>query len=486
MRQNLVSPDVFSSRLNAVEALLRFPEETRTKDLNALAGELDSASASFANPTAAVAYAAFGGLVRIASTLAQWHDAVLEALPDADRFLRSAKARYQLWLKEYQGQAAADNLVQASGTLIDVSSLDDAVKVLNTIGGVPLPLGLLAQDLSFARIHGVQIDERPVAEPLELTVAFLKFEIDAVSVQYIHQLSPGEVHDLELEVRVSRWPKEHSELQLTPVSVEPASTYEFPVFKFARPAGDPPYILRQRARAILKASQGLHARPFEFKYAAEFLPPKAEQPVAIVGHRTLLIDGTDPSRSLCGYPAMDRRLVEFREVLRKVPGMAQSELLDLLTVLSTLFNLAGSAVQDALFPGKRLEAQFQLDVRTALRRNPSIGLELDEHANAAGGITDLSFHGIPIELKVENSTLFALEDGKRFVSQAASYAVAKGKKTAVLCVLDCSEKSGAPRDPAQLVGLESLENGVQVCVLVIQGNLQKPSALSRGSARQHL
>lgn len=484
MSQNLVLPDVFSSRLNAVEALLRFPAATGTEDLNALAGELDSTSASLASPTAAVAYAAFAGLVRIASTLAQWHDAVLSALPDADRFLRSAKARYQLWLKEYDGQAAAANLVQASGTLPDASSLDDAVRFLNAIGTVPLPLGMLAQDLSFARIQGQHLDERPIAKPLELTVAFLKFQIDSVSVQYIHQLTPGEVHDLELEVRVSRWPEEHSELQLTPVSVEPASTYEFPSFKFSRPAGEPPYILHQRARAILKASQGIHARPFEFKYAAEFLPPKSEQPVAIVGHRTLLIDGTDPSRSLCGYPAMDTRLIEFREVLRKVPGMAQSELLDLLTVLTALFNLAGSAVQDALFPGKRSEAQFQLDVRAALRRSPSIGIELDEHANAAGGITDLSFRGIPIELKVASSALFALDDGKRFASQAASYAVAKGKKIAVLCVLDCSGKSGPPRNPAQLVGFQSLENGVQVCVLIIQGNLQKPSALSRGSSHQ--
>ena len=484
MRQSLIQPNVFLARLNVVEALLRFPAGTGTEDLNALAGELDSTSVSLASPTSSVAYAAFAGLVRIAATLVQWHGAVLTALPDADRFLRSAKARHLLWLKEYEGQVAVARLIHASGTLPDVSSLDDAAKLLNAIGAVPLPLGMLAQDLSFARAHGPDLNERPRTEPLALTVAFLKFQVDSVDVQHIHQLTPGEVHDLELEVRVSRWPAERSELKLTPVSVEPASTYEFPSFTFSRPDVEPPYILHQRARAILKVSQGLHARPFEFKYAAEFLPPKSEQPIAIVGHRTLLIDGTDPSRSLCGYPAMDSRLIEFREALRKAPGMSQSELSALLTVLTVLFNLAGSAVQDALFPDKRSEAQFQLDVRAALRRSPSIGIELDEHANAAGGITDLSFRGIPIELKVENSALFGLEDGKRFTSQAASYAVAKGKKTAVLCVLDCSDKSGPPRDPARLVGLLPLENGVQVCVLVVQGNLQKPSALSRGSVHQ--
>ena len=316
MRQSLIQPDVFSSRLNAVEALLRFPAATGTEDLNALAGELDSTSVSLANPTAAVAYAAFAGLVRISAAVAEWHGAVLTALPDADRFLRSAKARHLLWLQEYEGQVAVARLVQASGTLPNVSSLDDAVRLLNAIGAVPLPLGMLAQDLSFARNLGPHVDERSRTEPLALTVAFLKFQIDSVDVQHIHQLTLGEVHDLELEVRVSRWPAEHSELQLTPVSVELASTYEFPSFSFARPDGEPPYVLHQRARAILKASRGLHARPFEFKYAAEFLPPKSEQPVAIVGHRTLLIDGTDPSRSSCGYPAMDSRLIEFREIGR--------------------------------------------------------------------------------------------------------------------------------------------------------------------------
>jgi hypothetical protein len=351
--------------------------------------------------------------------------------------------------------------------------------VLNAIGGVPLPMGMFLHAHPVTGVSGLGSEQESRPEPLALTVAFLKFQIDSVAAQHVHQLTPGEVHDLELEVRVSRWPEEHSELKLTPVSVEPASSYEFPSFRFARPAGEAPYILSQRARAILKASQGIHARPFEFKYLAEFLPSRSEQPVAIVGHRTLLIDGTDPSRSISGYPAMDRRLIEMRESLRRTLGMTTTELLDLLTVLTTLFNLAGCAVQDALFPGKRTEAQFQADVRGALRRNPNIGVDLDEHANAAGGITDLSFRAIPIELKVANTALFSVAEGKRFAAQAASYAVAKGKKTAVVCVLDCSEKAGPPRDPADLVQLVSLENGVQVCVLVIQGNLRKPSALSK-------
>lgn len=107
-------------------------------------------------------------------------------------------------------------------------------------------------------------------------------------------------------------------------------------------------------------------------------------------------------------------------------------------------------------------------------------------ATASGsqfGLPICRFVGSPLSRRL-SSVLFALEDGKRFVSQAASYAVAKGKKTAALCVLDFSSKSQPPRDPSQLVGLQTLENGIQVCLLVIQGNLPEPRALSRGSAHQ--
>ena len=43
----------------------------------------------------------------------------------------------------------------------------------------------------------------------------------------------------------------------------------------------------------------------------------------------------------CAAILMDRRLIELREALRRVPGIAQPELLDLLTILAALSNLAG-------------------------------------------------------------------------------------------------------------------------------------------------
>jgi hypothetical protein len=225
----------------------------------------------------------------------------------------------------------------------------------------------------------------------------------------------------------------------------------------------------------------MHARPFEFKYTAEFLLERGEQPVAVVGHRTLLIEGIDVSKfQICGYPVLDRKLFEIRDTLRRRSAVPQDETADALLVLALLCNVAGRAVQDAEFPGSWTESQFQSQLRKELRRNTLIGAHLDEHANGGGGITDLSLRGMPIELKVVKSLVADVGDCERYFAQTASYAVAKGKHTGILCVLDSSEKATSSRSIDSLLGLQlHKDSGVMICVIVIQGNLAKPSALSR-------
>jgi hypothetical protein len=161
-------------------------------------------------------------------------------------------------------------------------------------------------------------------------------------------------------------------------------------------------------------------------------------------------------------------------------SVPQGETADALHVLTPLCNLAGRAVQDAEFNGLWTEAEFQRHVRAELRRHPLIGSDLDEHAHGGGGITDLSLRGVPIELKVLKALVTSIDDCSPFLAQAASYAVAKSKRTAILCVLDTSKKTTPPMPAERLLGIE-LEptSGVAVCVLVIQGNLARPSALSR-------
>ena len=449
-------------------------------DLQQVAVDLDSQSISLASAAAASAYAALAALVRILDALLQWRWSVLNAQPEADRFLRTARERHRLWAEEYGNNHAAAALVASAAPISGLDGVAQVAPILQSVALVPLPIPVFEAERRPLFRNREETGEQKEA-PVDLTVAFLKFQFDGRPAIELQHLSPGEVHDLEIEVRVSRWPAEQGALLLTPVSVEPRSTYDFPSFRFDKPTGDAPYTLRQRGRAIVLLPQGMHARPFEFKYTAEFAPKRGEQPVAVVGHRTLLIEGTDVSKfQVSGYAGLDRRLFELRDALRRRPGIPQTETEDTLLLLGPLCNLAGRAVQDAEFPGAWSEAQFQKHVRAELRRNALIGSKLDEHAHAAGGITDLSLGGIPIELKVERSQITSIDDCEKYFAQTASYAVAKGKRTSVLCVLDASEKISAPVAPESLLDVRVHDKtNVGICVLVIQGHLAKPSALSR-------
>ena len=94
----------------------------------------------------------------------------------------------------------------------------------------------------------------------------------------------------------------------------------------------------------------------------------------------------------------------------------------------------------------------------------------------------MSFKGIRLELKSECDKPLTLGDCKKFVGQAASYAVASGKRIALLCVLDCSKKERAPFPVEDGIGIlmdQQASSTTFVITLLLQGNLMRPSDLSR-------
>jgi hypothetical protein len=267
------------------------------------------------------------------------------------------------------------------------------------------------------------------------------------------------------------------------VSIEPAGTCMLPKFSIPAPMGEGPFRLTQKGRAVLIVPQHFGARPFQFKYVARFVPATSEQPVDTAGQRTLLLEGVDSTRHpRTGYGNLDRKLIAIRDHLRATFGIGQEEVADALTVATPLANLAGQARQDNRFKAAMSESEFQKKVRQLLRSRSEIGAELDEHPHAAGGITDLPFRGIRLELKVEDTQNMTLTDCDRFLGQTASYVAANGKRLGVLCVLDCSTK----KRPAFLAGdgigvlvHKQSETPISVIAILIQGNLPPPSSFSR-------
>ena len=478
MQSEVILSQIYRSRLMATDSLRE--ADPSPEALVVAANELDEASARLESTDVSTAYAALAGLLRILSSLVEWRSAVLSAGVDADRFARSAKARYALWKEEYAEVEVVQPLLEASRLIETADAIGDVGTIQQQLSGVPLPIGMFGKDFAYRTRSRVKNEDDSRA-PVELAVAFLKFLINGEPVSVVHQLEPKRVHDLELEIRISRWPDDAQQLQLVPVSIEPKSSYDFPTFTIDRPQGEAPFVVVDRGRAALNIAQSLQARPFEFKYAASFLPSAVEQPVAVTGHRTLLVEGFDfASDSISGYRSMDPTILKLRDLVRRSGSVSSADLENALTVFVALANLAGRAVQDAEFDGVWPEARFQDHVRQDLRRNPRIGVDLDEHANAGGGITDLSFKGVPIELKSEARSRVTLAGCETFAEQTAAYAVAKGKRVGILCVLDCSPKTSAP-DPAEgglhLIAKRTRSGPVQILLAIVQGNLARPSRL---------
>ena len=143
--KNSLSSESLQPRLQAVEALAAIAQgQWPPHDLKLLAVALDSVSVNLSSAAAATAYNAFSGIVRIVDMLAHWRRAVLDAEPDADRFLRSARERHRLWLDDYRHSDATTDLRAATEGLTTLESTDQVADIARALTGVPLPIGIFA------------------------------------------------------------------------------------------------------------------------------------------------------------------------------------------------------------------------------------------------------------------------------------------------------------------------------------------------------
>lgn len=469
---------VFPCRIEAVEALRETP---RSSDrLRTAAAGAAGQAVEFGRAPGSADWSALADALEIAALLTEWDKAVRAAEADADRYVRAARQR----LEEMRGAASISSYRNA---LLDCLTLLDAETETKAVAGLCLRLAALPMPVSIISDpvpERTRFADETRDEPKNPTVAFLEFTINGKPAASLHSLSPRQVHDLGLTIRVSHWPEESESLSIEPVSIEPASVWDLPKFSFARPnGGEAPHIFQRDGRMVIHAAQGFDARPLEFLYAAEFQPPHGRPDIVVAGQRRLRLDGVDlSSHKVTGYAALDRRLIEIRESLRSEPMISEADIRDLMLLLPPLANLTGAAVQDALYPKTVNEAVFEVDVRQRLRTVAAIGSELEQQPQVAGGKSDLSFRGIRIELKSEQKKRLVPTDCAAFAAQAASYAAGTGKRVAVLAVLDCSPKAEAPLPLDACLFLQPVNGGggpIWVVTVLVQGGLARPSDLSR-------
>jgi hypothetical protein len=432
-------------------------------------------------------YRAYHTAIAIFVFLAEWKHAIRNAEPDAQRFLSSAKLKASE-VDRSLSFAADERLVTFLDQIEALKSVDELTAIQDHLKRWALPLLLFANlsDRDFGEFRAAVFNANSTEpEKLETTVAFLKFDIDGEPAKHWNYLKSGTSYDLTIEVRVSNWPKSASVLSLTPVTIDIREQNWLPSFKFERPEGEGPFILTGTGRAVLEVANSFGSRPYEFLYAAEFDDTSNCRDVSVVGHRRLILEGSDVSSNpLTGFSNVDRHLLTIRDKLRTFPGLHSDDVANTMTVLGGLGNLAAQALKGGLFEAGTSEQLFQNKASEMLRSRSDIGEHLQGHPEAAGGITDLTFRDIPIELKVENSKVLFPKDFSKFFDQTGAYAIGLGKRIGVLSVLEASPKSapvGVVEDDIEVFVHPSGHSSIIIVVVVVRGGFPKPSTYSRSN-----
>jgi hypothetical protein len=481
-RKDAILSWAYRSRIQANDALNAVVHGTASSDsLLDAAGKLQETAEQFSHAPTVARYNQVAMLIRAMSFLVKWAEAVRDAELHADRFLQSA----QLLARDVARKAAttdgAKSLQAIASRVVELSDVDHVSGIARLLLSVPLPLPMYAEVRIPRRASGKASAAR---EKPEVVVAFTSFQLNGTPFGDPQTIQPEVIHDLNVDVAVSKWPEKAKELVLEPASVEPAGTYDLPEFRFERPNGKPPYSFTKTGRLVVRYPTALYARPLEFAYQASFSPEVDR--VLVRGHRHLRVQSFDPERNPeSGYVQVDKRILELRDEVRRVGIASDTELNNFFLLLSVLGGIAGEALQDHLFPRKYSEAEFQTEMKTMLRRNPRIGSQLEKHPRAAGGITDLSFRGTRLELKAENEKFVSEETAMQYIQQTAQYVAGSDRRFGVLSIFEGSPKIDAPGLVVNDIFVKAVAapggQGVpiRVGVVIIRGNLAKPSDLSR-------
>jgi hypothetical protein len=477
----------FSSRISvaaAIEEALK-PSPQAIDQLRKTWSAFEDAVSALGSGTVEDQYRAYGVACGVFVSLAEWKRAVRNAEPNAQRFLSAAKMRASE-VDRSSGFAQVEQLVSILDRIAGIQDPADLSDIQSLMRDWALPL-LMFANVSEPRIGRFRMPSSPdgsaASEKLDTTVAFLKFDIDGQPAKHWNYLKPRTAYDLTIEVRVSNWPEAAKVLSLVPVTIDSRERDWLPKFTFPKPNGAGPFTFTGTGRAVLEIAHSFGSRPYEFLYAAEFDDTAARRKVEIVGHRRLVLEGSDvTSNPLTGFRNVDRHLLTVRDRLRSFPGLNQDDLANTMTVLGGFGSIAASALRDATFAANTSERGFQAEATRLLRMRPDIGGDLHGHPEAAGGITDLTFRDVPIELKVENNQVLYPKDFSKYFDQVAAYALGFGKRVALLAVLESCIKAlpvGNIEEDIDIFTHRVGNSSIVIVVVTVRGGFPKPSSYSR-------
>lgn len=428
--------------------------------------------------------------------LCEWTVARQTAQPDAERLLVAGKERANL-AKDIIEKLAFPQLREAAGAaakaIASVSESRNLSNVANLLCYIPVPPFLVEAKNPFGSSSAQNDEVTTIVQEGPLVIRVM-LTLDGKAWANPQILRSNTLYDLTAKIVAPNWPESSDKLVLDYISTLPSEHRRVVPIEVMRSQAESGAEVTWSGHIEFPVGQSVLAEPALIQLRATFLStkdPSFSKIATIVGYHKLRarISDLKDVPLLSRYRALDLRLPALLDEVRTLPGITEDHLSDFIEVLAATLNYMGICAQQALYrTGKKItESEFQQNLLVHLRSQ--LGEDVQEAPKQGGGITDIRYRSVTIELKVETAISDRSKLLDAYKNQPTQYSSATGAQLGILCVLDMTKKTRPPAPPQNNVHLitptlHGFEEGeppfpVRIAAIVIDGNIETPSSYSR-------
>jgi hypothetical protein len=228
---------------------------------------------------------AYAELLDALALASRWEPAIRQADPDADRFARAVRLRARDVLDAERRITWPAPLVEAATLLADLTALQFANDAAALLARVPLPVRQteLFQPSSQAQVQPDSDEHGSGTPPVALII-----EHRGEPILRPTPLTPGAMHQLEIEARLASWPDGVEELAVDFLSVQP------PEYLYVSPVTFSSGQSRQPLEIRIAGERPPEAPPLQVTARASFRSGTELLPARLVGNTTLELVTFDP------------------------------------------------------------------------------------------------------------------------------------------------------------------------------------------------
>ena len=404
--------------------------------------------------------------------------------------IADAKAAKEIRLEQLKVLLTCEN---ESGHPKEAFNIDSAKELLS----IPLPNLYWHLDHRWdeMRERRTQVGLKQVEiDPLESLPEVVRIGvfIDECPIVAPQEISPAKIYSLKIVSRFSMLPESVKGIQFEFLSTLAPDQLSIGKCEVAMSAADlaSEQDIVAESSIVFPFEQNDPFRKVVVATSAYLVTDEKRVPVRVIGHDQLQFRVRSENRTLLssGFPRMDAHLHDLLQKLIDERPELKDELQELLPVFDALVAVQATFAQGADFKYKSSgtigEDEFQRETLKCLRMR--LGEDVQEGTQQAGGITDIRYRGVVIELKVEGKLTDRRIIAAKYGQQATQYAGVEARSISIVLCLDISDKTRTQGDIRNDVIVEKIETNEDspdrescVFLFMVRANQRSPSSYSR-------